>query len=126
MWLKDWKFTSLIIASALLVSCESYNQQSAEKAIDRFIRMKFFSPSSYHPKHYYAPQRIKISKEDANTVNSIFSDRNAKAFNGWGMAVDIEALTKNGIKREQSATFYLNLSCDSVISSDVALYFYKN
>ncbi|UAY52096.1 hypothetical protein [Ferruginibacter albus] len=81
-------------------------------------------PDSYKQKRAYPIVRMHITQKDADLANTL-PGRDEKAFDGWVMAVDIEAKNINGMKDEQAADFSLNCSCDSVVSSDVAPYFFK-
>jgi hypothetical protein len=126
IYMKWSKLLAILIIIVSLASCEYHYKQKAKKTIDKYMQKILYNPDSYHPIQYYAPARINITKERADIANSIEKDRNMKPFDGWVMAVTIEAITKNGVKSVQGANFYLNPSCDSIISSDVALYFRKD
>ena len=110
---------SFVIGLMILVSSCDYNHITAQKTINDYMEQNLLRPSTYNAHFDYSPSRIKITKKDAELVNSSLKDRNVEPFDGWCITVNISADDKNGIKREQCANFYLNKTCDSVISTDV-------
>jgi hypothetical protein len=93
---KAVKYTCLILIPIAVISRTNFKREKAEKALSRYVHENFIYPASYKKILYYPAMRIETSEEDANAVNSILSDRNVKAFNGWGIAVDIQALNSFG------------------------------
>lgn len=121
-----WKTCYLIkilFVLCALASCGNHDPSKLEKAVERHMQGILYKPETFHPIRYYEPQRMEITKEDAEAAEAI--NPGTTPFNGWIVAVDMEAIDTNGVKGIQGAKFWLNVACDSVLYSDVALQFRK-
>src|SRR5690606_23085628 len=94
-------------------------------AIKKYVQRTFYRPDTYKAIRYYPSKEMTVSTDPNDRNNSSFSKDKNKIVDGWGIAVDISAMTRNGGESSQSAAFYLNAKCDSVIFSDVAPQFMK-
>ena len=117
--------TGLSIALLVLSSCNQFDKSDSEIAIKKYVQCTFYQPETYNAVRYFPPKKMKVSTDPKDRNNSSFSEDKDKIVDGWGIAVNISAMTRNGEVSSQSAAFYLNAKCDSVIFSDVAPQFLK-
>ena len=123
-----YKFISgccLLSILVLTVACKRFDKSTAEKAINRYVQRTFYRPDTYKAVRYYDPRKTTVSTDPADRNNTSLSKDKEKNVDGWAMAVDIRAITRNGEESSQSAAFYLTAKCDSVIFSDIAPQFMK-
>ena len=116
----------LMIQLFLISACNRFDQTQTEAAIQQYVNEMFYAPDSYQAVRYYSPRKMTVSTDPNDRNNASFSKDESKMIEGWGIAVDIKARTGSGEVSGQSAAFYLNAKCDSVIFSDVAPQFLKN
>src|SRR5690606_11513559 len=117
--------TGLSIALLVLSSSNQFHKSDSEIAIKKYVQRTFYQPETYNAVRYFPPKKMKVSTDPKDRNNSSFSEDKDKIVDGWGIAVNISAMTRNGEVSSQSAAFYLNAKCDSVIFSDVAPQFLK-
>ena len=109
----------------VLSSCGQFDKSDAEISIKKYVNRTFYQPETYKARHYFPPVQMKVSNDPKDRTNSSLSEDKTKIVDGWAIAVNISAMTRNGDVSNQSAAFYLNAKCDSVIFSDVAPQFLK-
>ena len=105
--------------------CSQFDKSDAEISIKKYVQRTFYKPESYKARHYFPSVEMKVSNDPKDRNNSSLSEDKTKIVDGWAIAVNISAMTRNGEVSNQSAAFYLNAKCDSVIFSDVAPQFLK-
>ena len=115
----------LCMALLIVSSCNQFDKSDSKIAIKKYVQRTFYQPKTYNAIRYYPPMEMKVSTDPKDRNNSSLSEDKNKIVDGWGIAVDITAMTRNGDVSSQSAAFYLNAKCDSVIFSDVAPQFLK-
>jgi hypothetical protein len=115
-------FIGFCLTALLIVfsACKSFDKTNAEMAIKKYVHRTFYRPDTYKAVHFYTPKKMTVSTDPADRNNSSFSIDKNKIVDGWGIAVDIRAMNRNNVESSQSAAFYLNAECDSVIFSDIA------
>ena len=120
-------FIGFVVTSLLPLfsACNSFDKADAEIAIKKYVQRTFYRPDTYKAVHYYPAMKMTVSTDPADRNNSSFSTDKNKIVDGWGIAVDISAMNRNNVESSQSAAFYLNAECDSVIFSDIAPQFMK-
>lgn len=125
--LKYSLFIGCPLAALLLLisSCNSFDKTNAETAINKYVQRTFYRPDTYKAIQYYSPKKMTVSTDPTDRNNASFSEDNSKMVDGWTIAVDISAMTRNSGESKQSAAFYLTAKCDSVIFSDIAPQFMK-
>ena len=116
---------ALGMALLVLSSCNQFEKSDSEIAIKKYVQRTFYQPDTYNAVRYFPPREMKVSTDPKDRNNSSLSEDKNKIVDGWGIAVNISAMTRNGEVSTQSAAFYLNAKCDSVIFSDVAPQFLK-
>ena len=112
-----------MLAFCALASCGGYGRSKMEKAVENHMKVVLHKPETFRATRYYEPQRLEITADDVEAIKAINPE--ATPFNGWQVAVDMEAVDTNGNKSTQAANFWLNVDGDSVLYSDVAGHFRK-
>ena len=113
------------MALLVLSSCNQFDKSNSEIAIKKYVQRTFYQPETYNAVRYFPPREMKVSTDPKDRNNSSLSEDKNKIVDGWAIAVNISAMTRNGELNSQGASFYLNAKCDSVIFSDVAPQFLK-
>ncbi len=116
---------ALGMALLVLSSCNQFEKSDSEIAIKKYVQRTFYQPETYNAVRYFPPREMKVSTDPKDRNNSSLSEDKNKIVDGWGITINISAMTRNGEVSTQSAAFYLNAKCDSVIFSDVAPQFLK-
>src|SRR4051812_27620305 len=102
-----------LIPQLLLISaCNSFDKTDAEIAIRKYVERTFYRPDTYRAVRYYPAREMTVSTDPTDRNNSSFSNDKNKIVDGWGIAVDITAMTRNSGESSQSAAFYLTAKCD--------------